>query len=164
MMMMVRLNLGWVSGQGHKGEVLPLLWEVGVADRESQYLKTKYFRFRFFLNILFVGLRLLFMKGWINDTKTRFEHFLILPQPQKTDMCYFMFKLANLGQVSKLLFWWDALPLRRQLWHVLQKISKFNCEDNSRMTSIMAAVACSEVRSKWKFYCDRDNSTMTTDI
>ena len=48
MMMMVRLNLGWVSGQGHKGEVLPLLWEVGVADRESQYLKTKYFRFRFF--------------------------------------------------------------------------------------------------------------------
>ena len=32
MMMMVKSNLGWVCGQGHKGEVLPLLWEVSVAD------------------------------------------------------------------------------------------------------------------------------------
>ena len=39
MMMIVRLNLWWVSGQGHKGEVLPLLWEVSVANRESQHLK-----------------------------------------------------------------------------------------------------------------------------
>ena len=48
MMKMVRLNLGWVSGQGHKGEVLPLLWEVGVADRESQHLKKRILDLDFF--------------------------------------------------------------------------------------------------------------------
>lgn len=31
-------HLRGVGRQGHKGEVLPLLWEVGVADRESQHL------------------------------------------------------------------------------------------------------------------------------
>merc|ERR1740128_170515 len=31
-------HLGWVGGQGDKGEVLALLWEVRVADRESQHL------------------------------------------------------------------------------------------------------------------------------
>ena len=39
----MRLNLRGVGRQGHKGEVLPLLWEVGVADRESQHLKAKDF-------------------------------------------------------------------------------------------------------------------------
>ena len=39
MMMETRLNLGRVGGEGDKGEVLALLWEVRVADRESQNLK-----------------------------------------------------------------------------------------------------------------------------
>ena len=43
MTMRLRLNLRGVGRQGHKGEVLPLLWEVGVADRESQHLKAKDF-------------------------------------------------------------------------------------------------------------------------
>ena len=38
----VRLNLWRVGRQRHKGKVLPLLWEVSVADRESQHLKTRF--------------------------------------------------------------------------------------------------------------------------
>ena len=38
-MMGTRLNLGRIGGEGDKGEVLALLWEVRVADRESQNLK-----------------------------------------------------------------------------------------------------------------------------